>query len=148
MKKCDTYLFADYTKFKDKRIIIGIISIKHKELIQYIEGPDIQDEQIYTLYNNMIYILDKDIRNKKYENDNHGDYVVDFDYKFILRGYQINEGEIKQLSQYNTSEFLDDEEWYEDSKYEAFNNIAMNFYKNHLLLDCNNLVFISSETLD
>ena len=147
LKKYDKYLFADFTK--GKHIIIGIISIKHKELIQYIEFSDIQNDEIYyTLYNNMIYTLDRDIWNKKYESDNHGDYVVDFDYKFILREYQINEGEIKQLSQYNISEFLDDEEWYEDSKYKAFNDINMNFYKNHLLLYTDNLVYISSETLN
>jgi hypothetical protein len=39
-----------------------------------------------------------------------GDRIIDFEYNCILKGYQIIDGEIKQISQYNISKFLDNEE--------------------------------------
>jgi len=114
LKKCNKYLIADCSKYK--HIIIGIISIENKDLIQYIEDPDIEKNKLFIVYNNIIYILYKNIGNKSIIPSNSGDRIVDFEYNCILKGYQMINGNIKQISQYNISKFLDDEEWGEWTK--------------------------------
>ena len=160
LKECNKYLIANCSKYE--HIIIGIISIENKDLIQYIEDPNIQNSNLLIVYNNMIYILYKNIGNKSFIPSGSGDRIVDFEYNCILKGYQIIDGEIKQISQYNISKFLDDELWgqwskmydeYEidcfEMKYNVFKDIKMNIHKNHLLLYYNNdYIYISKETLN
>lgn len=97
----------------------------------------------------MIYTLDKEIWDKEYKSDNHDDYIADFKYKFILRGFQINEGEFKQISQYEISEFLDNEKWEMDDKYKEFDSLGgIITDENHLLLYNPSNVYISNEVLN
>ena len=145
LKECNKYLIANCSKYE--HTIIGIISIEHKDLIQYIEDPNIQNNNLFIVYNNMIYFLCKKIGNKSIVPSSMGDRIIDFEYNCMLKGYQIIDGEIKQISQYNISKFLDDEEWGQwskmydefeiegfEMKYKVFKYIKMNIHKNRLLL--------------